>query len=117
LASLGLNISDYGLHSLRSGGATSAWNFGTSDRLFKAHGRWKLEMLKMDTFAKIEKPGCQLPKILVYHSFLKFLQLAFFVRVEMVTAPDNFFESLCFIYLVWVFEGHQACNMSDIAHK
>jgi hypothetical protein len=29
------------------------------------------KMLKMDTFAKIEKPGCQLPKILVYHSFLK----------------------------------------------
>ena len=46
LASLGLNMSDYRLHSLRSGGATSACNFGISDRLFIAHGRWKSENAK-----------------------------------------------------------------------
>ena len=46
LASLGLNMSDYGLHSLRSGGATSACNFGISDSLFKEHGRWKSENAK-----------------------------------------------------------------------
>lgn len=46
LASIGLNISDYGLHSLRSGGATAACNAGVSDRLFKIHGRWKSENAK-----------------------------------------------------------------------
>ena len=35
------DIKSYGLHSLRSGGATSAAKFGISDRLFKKHGRWK----------------------------------------------------------------------------
>lgn len=35
------DIKSYGLHSLRSGGATSAARFGISDRLFKRHGRWK----------------------------------------------------------------------------
>ena len=35
------DIKSYGLHSLRSGGATSAAQFGISDRLFKRHGRWK----------------------------------------------------------------------------
>jgi hypothetical protein len=30
-----------GLHSLRSGGATAACNFGVPDRLFKRHGRWR----------------------------------------------------------------------------
>jgi len=30
----------FGLHSLRSGGATSAANAGVNDRLFKCHGRW-----------------------------------------------------------------------------
>ena len=36
----------YGLHSLRSGGATRATNFGFTDRLFKRHGRWRSETAK-----------------------------------------------------------------------
>ena len=40
------NIKSYGLHSLRSGGASSAANFGIPDRLFKRHGRWKSETTK-----------------------------------------------------------------------
>ncbi|KAK3099945.1 hypothetical protein FSP39_012245 [Pinctada imbricata] len=40
------NIKDYGLHSLRSGGATAAASFGIHDRLFKRHGRWKSELAK-----------------------------------------------------------------------
>ena len=71
LASLGLNISDYRLHSLRSGGATSACNLGISDRLFKAHGHWKSENAK-DGYA-CEDLETRLPKILVYHSFSIFL--------------------------------------------
>jgi hypothetical protein len=31
----------FGLHSLRSGGATAAANYGIKDRLFKRHGRWR----------------------------------------------------------------------------
>jgi hypothetical protein len=37
---LGLNPAEYGTHSLRSGGCTTAANAGVSDRLFQRHGRW-----------------------------------------------------------------------------
>lgn len=40
------DICKYGLHSLRSGGATSAANAGVPDRLFKRHGRWRSENAK-----------------------------------------------------------------------
>lgn len=40
------DIKKYGLHSLRSGGATIAANLGISDRLFKRHGRWRSETAK-----------------------------------------------------------------------
>ena len=40
------DISSFGLHSLRSGGATSAANSGVRDRLFKRHGRWTSESAK-----------------------------------------------------------------------
>ncbi len=46
LAALGLEVSRYGLHSLRAGGATAAANAGVPDRLFKRHGRWKSETAK-----------------------------------------------------------------------
>jgi len=36
----------FGLHSLRSGGASAAANNGIPDRLFKRHGRWKSEKAK-----------------------------------------------------------------------
>ncbi|XP_053383460.1 uncharacterized protein LOC128549820 [Mercenaria mercenaria] len=39
------DVSRYCLHSLRSGGATSAANRGI-DRLFKRHGRWRSESAK-----------------------------------------------------------------------
>jgi len=37
---------EFGLHSLRVGGATKAANMGVPDRLFKRHGRWKSENAK-----------------------------------------------------------------------
>ena len=40
------NIQNYGLHSLRSGGATAAAKLGVSDRIFKRHGRWRSERAK-----------------------------------------------------------------------
>ena len=48
LASVGLNPKKFGtcMHSLRSGGATAAANFGVPDRLFKKHGRWRSETAK-----------------------------------------------------------------------
>ena len=42
---IGLLKEDYGLHSLRAGGASAAAN-GQSDRLFKRHGRWKSDKAK-----------------------------------------------------------------------
>ena len=36
----------FGLHSLRSGGATAAANAGVNDRLFKRHGRWRTDKAK-----------------------------------------------------------------------
>ena len=43
---LGLDVSKFGVHSLRLGGATSAASAGVVDRLFKKHGRWKSENAK-----------------------------------------------------------------------
>ena len=40
------DISKWGLHSLRAGGASKAANMGISDRFFKRHGRWKSENAK-----------------------------------------------------------------------
>ena len=36
-----LDVSQFGTHSLRAGGASAAANAGVQDRLFKCHGRWK----------------------------------------------------------------------------
>ena len=41
LKNIGADPSKFGLHSLRSGGATMAANNGISDRVFQRHGRWK----------------------------------------------------------------------------
>jgi integrase len=46
LSDIGLNCKDFCLHSLRSGGATAAANNGLSDRLIKAHGRWRSDVAK-----------------------------------------------------------------------
>ena len=40
------DISKYGLHGLRAGGASAAANRGVPDRLFKRHGRWRSENAK-----------------------------------------------------------------------
>ena len=46
LEKIGLNSSEFGSHSLRSGGDTIAANNDVNDRLFKRHGRWKSESAK-----------------------------------------------------------------------
>ena len=46
LSKIGLNPKLFGLHSLRSGGATPAANSGVPDKLFKRHGRWRSENAK-----------------------------------------------------------------------
>ena len=43
---LGFDKELYGLHSLRSGGVSSAANFGVKDRLLMKHGRWKSQNVK-----------------------------------------------------------------------
>ncbi len=46
LQSIGLDSKKFGLHSLRSGGASAAAAAGVEDRLFKKHGRWKSDTAK-----------------------------------------------------------------------
>jgi len=46
MSDLGFKAAEFGLHSLRSGGATTAANAGVPDRLFKRHGRWRSENAK-----------------------------------------------------------------------
>ena len=41
LTSLGFDAKQFGLHSLRAGGATAAAQAGIPDRIFKCHGRWR----------------------------------------------------------------------------
>ena len=43
---IGLDKTKFGLHSLRSGGASASAAAGVSDRLFKKHGRWRSETAK-----------------------------------------------------------------------
>jgi hypothetical protein len=56
LALLGFDRSRFGLHSLRSGGATTAANDGVNDRLFKKHGRWRSEDAK-DGYVREDLPS------------------------------------------------------------
>ena len=49
LQSLGVEPSKFGLHSLRSGGATMVANSGVNDRVFQQNGHWKSEQAK-DTY-------------------------------------------------------------------
>ena len=46
LDDIGLDSSNYSLHSLRSGGATAASNNKVSDTLLKKHGRWVTDRAK-----------------------------------------------------------------------
>lgn len=46
LSAIGLDHRQFGLHSLRAGGASAAANAGVPDRLFKRHGRWRSENAK-----------------------------------------------------------------------
>jgi len=46
MSKLGFEAAEFGLHSLRLGGATVAANAGVPDRLFKRHGRWQSKNAK-----------------------------------------------------------------------
>ena len=48
---IGLDSKLYGLHSLRTGGASAAANNDLPDRVIKKHGRWKSEKAK-DTYCR-----------------------------------------------------------------
>ena len=56
LSELGFDAKQFGLHSLRSGGATAAVQAGVPDRLFKRHGRWRSESAK-DGYIKDSMPA------------------------------------------------------------
>ena len=46
MTSLGFPAHEFGLHNMRSGGATATANANVPDRIFKRHGRWKSENAK-----------------------------------------------------------------------
>jgi hypothetical protein len=46
VSAIGLDKTLFGLHGLRSGGASQATNNNVTDRVFKAHGRWRSENAK-----------------------------------------------------------------------
>ena len=47
LQSLGFLAQEFGLHSMRSGGATAAANANVPDHIVKRHRKKKVRMLKM----------------------------------------------------------------------
>ena len=63
---LGLNKKFFGLHSLRSGGATAAAAAKVDDKFFKKHGRWKTDKAKDGYVKQTFRKDCQLLKILVF---------------------------------------------------
>ena len=46
LVAIGLDKRQFGVHSLRSGGASAAAQASVPDRWFKRHGRWRSENAK-----------------------------------------------------------------------
>ena len=46
ISQLGMDPGQFGMHSLRAGGATAAANAGVPDCLFMRHGRWRSESAK-----------------------------------------------------------------------
>ena len=65
LTALGLDPKQFGLHSLRSGGASAAANAGVPDRLFKRHGCWRSENAKDGYVKDTMEAGCLCHRILV----------------------------------------------------
>jgi len=56
LKQLGLNLDDYGLHSLRSGGITSVIRNScnsVSERVLKIHGRWRTDAVRTCTSKRV----------------------------------------------------------------
>ena len=73
LKTTGADPSKFGLHSLRSGGATMAANSGVSDRVFQRHGRWKSGQAK-DIYVDDDldqRLPCKFV-VSIYHAFAQF---------------------------------------------
>ena len=78
LAELGFPKSSYGLHSLRSGGASAAANDTISDRLFKRHGRLNKRSLMASFAAIVCLNGMVVGSVIVLRTAILFFQ--FLVR-------------------------------------
>jgi len=46
MSELSFKAKEFGIHSLRAGGATTTANVGVPDQLFKCHGLWRSENAK-----------------------------------------------------------------------
>ena len=91
LGSIRCDKSMFGLHSLRSGGSTQAASNNVSDRLSKAHGRWRSENAK-DGYVQ-DSLTVKLSGILI--SFHLSTRL-FFVKA---CRPKSIFLYICLCYL------------------
>ena len=61
------------------------------------------KMLKTVMCLKICKADCLFQKTSNYRFYLLLTDASFFVHLELVTAPDNFNQSLSFIYLIYCY--------------
>jgi hypothetical protein len=62
LKEVGEDPSKFGVHFLKSGGATAAANPNIQDRLFKAHSRWKSETAKNSYIKDSTEKGLSVSK-------------------------------------------------------
>ena len=79
---LGFPSGDFGLHSLRAGGASAAANAKVPDRLFKRHGRWKSENAKDGYIKDDMESRLEVSKSLGLYLFISVA--AFFVALVVV---------------------------------
>ena len=70
LTELGYPAVEFGLHSLRAGGATAVANAGVPDRLFKRHGRWKSDNAKVGYIDDSAERRLSVSKSIGFYPFL-----------------------------------------------
>jgi hypothetical protein len=92
LVLIGCDKSMFGLHSLRSGGATQAANKNGSDRLFKAHGRWRSENAR-DGYVQDSLTATLYP----YQKIWAYNILSPFDSTLFVSSPPQKYICLCYL--------------------
>ena len=92
LGSIRCDKSMFGLHSLRSGGSTQAANNNVSDRLSKAHGRWRSENAR-DGYVQDSLTATLYP----YQKIWAYNILSPFDSTLFVSSPPQKYICLCYL--------------------